>query len=183
MTSICKASSGFDVLPSRMARAGIVIGLVVAGLAGCGKEPSSSSEAPAPSSGTREVPKPSTNEAPKVGDLAARASAEVPALEKLGKRALTSADIDRYLAIEAELAPHKPRASDPKTVAAYREVADPIFKKHGLSGSLEHTTIHSRLKVASMHLKLNVADAKLDPIQLGDREAVRGRLADLKGKI
>ncbi len=119
---------------------------------------------------------------PGAADLAAQ-SAEVSEIGALMKRPLTSADVDRYLAIEAELAPHKSGLQDPKAVAAYQDLADAAAKKHGLSGSLEHNTISARLKAATMHIEYKIADDKLDEIQRGDRDAVQGRLADLKGKI
>ena len=119
---------------------------------------------------------------PELVDLAKRANAEVPRIQALMKRGLTSEDIDRYLVIEAELAPHKSGLSDPAAAAAYQKLAEPICQKHGLSGCLEHNTIDARLTAAKMHLRYNTPDAKLDDVQKADREAVKGRLQDLTGK-
>jgi hypothetical protein len=74
----------------------------------------------------------------------------------IGSRALTDADLEKYVAITRELAVAKkgiPALSSPAGLAAFRDSTAKAADRHGW-GSMDSSVVDARLNAALMHLRM-----------------------------
>ena len=115
----------------------------------------------------------------KLQAAAAKAHGSMKGVEALGARSLTSADIKTFVAIRNELVKHSKLARDRTKRSEFLALREAAIKKHGIENPVLYSLMSTRIRLASMRVKMKQDPSKLKPVNKGDYDVVKTHMDEI----